>query len=54
MSDYDTLRYLADTVGLAAMAVIFLALCAWPFLPGRKATNERMARSIFEGEDDGE
>lgn len=54
MSDYETLRRLADTLGLAAMAVIFLGLCAWPFLPGRKPTNERMANSIFEGEDDGE
>ena len=54
MSDYDTLRHLADTVGLAAMAMIFVSLCAWPFLPGRKEANERMAKSIFEGEDDGE
>lgn len=54
MTDYETLRQLADTAGLAVMAVIFVGLCAWPFLPGRKATNRRMANSIFEGDDDGE
>lgn len=54
MSDYETLRQFADTVGLAAMVLVFVSLCAWPFLPGRKATNERMAQSIFKGEDDGE
>ena len=54
MSEYETLRQLADTVGLGAMVVIFVALCVWPFLPGKGATNARMAHSIFEGEDDGE
>jgi cytochrome c oxidase cbb3-type subunit IV len=54
MSDYETLRRLADTVGLAVMAVMFVLLCLWPFLPGRKDTNRRMAQSIFEGDDDGE
>ena len=54
MSDYETLRRLADTVGLAAMAVIFVLLCVWPFLPGKRDTNRRMAHSIFESDDDGE
>ncbi|MDR7101024.1 cbb3-type cytochrome c oxidase subunit 3 [Croceicoccus sp. BE223] len=54
MSDYETLRQFADTVGLAAMAVVFVGLCAWPFLPGRKGVNRHMAESIFRGEDDGE
>lgn len=54
MSDYETLRQLADTVGLGVMVVMFVALCAWPFLPGKREANARMAQSIFEGEDDGE
>ena len=54
MSDYETLRQFADTAGLAAMAVAFVGLCAWPCLPGRKAINAHMADSIFKGEDDGE
>lgn len=52
--DYETLRRLADTVGLAAMVLAFLVLVAWPFLPGKRDTNRRMAHSILEGEDDGE
>ncbi|ANY19631.1 Cbb3-type cytochrome oxidase component FixQ [Tsuneonella dongtanensis] len=54
MSEYDTLRHLADTVGLVVMTIVFVGLCAWPFLPGKKHTNERMANSIFEGDDNGE
>lgn len=54
MNDYETLRQFADTIGLAVMAVLFVALCVWPFLPGKRDANRRMAQSIFEGEDDGE
>ncbi|PKB25513.1 cytochrome c oxidase cbb3-type subunit 4 [Novosphingobium kunmingense] len=54
MSDYESLRHFADSIGLAVMVVLFLGLCLWPFLPGKKATNQRMAQSIFEGDDDGE
>ncbi len=52
MTDYNTLRHLADTVGLAVMALIFVGLCIWPFLPGKADTNRRMAHSIFESDDD--
>lgn len=54
MNDYNTLRHLADTVGLAAMAVLFVILCAWPFRPGSKDRNQHAANSIFEEPDDGE
>lgn len=54
MSDYESLRQFADSVGLVAMAVVFVILCLWPFLPGKNATNRRMAQSILEGDDDGE
>lgn len=54
MNDYNTLRQLADTVGLAAMVVLFMILCFWPFRPGAKDRNEHAANSIFEEPDDGE
>ena len=54
MSTYETLRHFADGIGLAIMVVIFLGLCAWPFRPGSKKSNEKAATMIFEGQDDGE
>lgn len=54
MIDYDAFRHFADTYGLAAMGVMFVVLCLWPFLPGNRAANRNAARSIFEGHDDGE
>ena len=53
-STYETLRHIADSWGLLAMAVVFLALCAWPFRPGGKKRNEEAAAAIFRDEDDGE
>jgi cytochrome c oxidase cbb3-type subunit 4 len=57
MSDhslYDTLRHLADSWGLIAMAMIFLVLAAWPFRPGAQDRNRAAANLIFdEDEDDG-
>ena len=52
--DYNTLCQLADSVGLAAMAVLFVMLCVWPFWPGSKSVNRKVANSIFEDTDDGE
>ena len=40
-STYDMLRHLADSWGLLAMALIFLALCLWPFRPGAGAISRR-------------
>lgn len=54
MSTYETLRHFADGHGLAIMVAVFLALCLWPFRPGARGSNEAAARSIFEGQDDGE
>ena len=53
-STYDTLRALADSWGLAAMALVFLGLCLWPFRPGARAEASEAANSIFEDENDGE
>ena len=51
MSQYDTLRHLADSWGLIAMTVTFLGLCAWPFRPGAREANRSAATMIFEDED---
>lgn len=50
MSQYDTLRHLADSWGLVAMGVVFLALCLWPFRPGARAHNDAAATMIFADE----
>ena len=51
---FNSLCQLADSVGLAAMAVLFVMLCVWPFWPGSKSVNRKVANSIFEDTDDGE
>ncbi len=53
-STYDTLRTLADSWGLAAMTLVFLVLCLWPFRPGARDEADKAAHSIFEDEKDGE
>ncbi|MEQ1496608.1 MAG: cbb3-type cytochrome c oxidase subunit 3 [Novosphingobium sp.] len=55
-STYETLRHFADSWGLAAMVLTFLALCFWPFRPGARNDNEAAANLIFaedsHGDDD--
>jgi cytochrome c oxidase cbb3-type subunit IV len=51
-STYDLLRHLADSWGLVAMLVIFLALIAWPFRPGAKHRSDEAATMIFRDEND--
>lgn len=53
MSQYDTLRHLADSWGLVVMTVVFLGLCAWPFRPGAQSANRSAATMIFEEDDNG-
>lgn len=58
-STYETLRHFADSWGLAAMVLVFLALAAWPFRPGARADNDAAANMIFAednlgGDDNGE
>ena len=48
---YDAIRHFADSWGLVLMALVFLTLVAWPFLPGARHGNARAATSIFEDED---
>lgn len=52
-STYDMLRHLADSWGLLAMLVVFLALGAWPFRPGARSRNDSAATMIFKDENDG-
>ena len=47
-STYDLLRHLADSDGLAIMALVFVVLCLWPFRPGGRAASRDAALSIFE------
>ena len=50
---YSWLRHLADSWGLLAMVVAFLALSLWPFRPGAKPHNDEAANLIFKDENDG-
>ena len=50
---YDMLRHFADSWGLLAMLLVFLALVAWPFRPGARDRNEAAATMIFKDENDG-
>jgi cytochrome c oxidase cbb3-type subunit 4 len=53
-STYEALRHFADSWGLAAMVVTFLALSAWPFRPGARQDNHAAKNMIFKGDDNGE
>lgn len=51
-STYDLLRHLADSWGLLAMSLVFLALCLWPFRPGARGFHNDAANSIFKDDCD--
>ena len=53
-STYEFLRHLADSWGLMAMMLVFLALALWPFRPGASERNREAARVIFKDENDGQ
>ena len=53
-STYETLRHFADSWGLAAMFVAFIALAAWPFRPGSSEAHRRAPAANIEDENDGE
>ncbi len=44
MSTYETLRHFADSWGLVAMFVFFVATAAFVFRPGARAHYEAAAR----------
>ena len=47
MSDYELLRQFADSWGLLAMLVLFLALVGWTFRPGARRHLDDAATMIF-------
>jgi cytochrome c oxidase cbb3-type subunit 4 len=53
-STYDALRHLADSWGLLAMLLVFVALAAWPFRPGARDANDTAATMIFKDDEDGQ
>jgi cytochrome c oxidase cbb3-type subunit 4 len=50
---YDALRHFADSYGLVAMAVFYLAACGWALRPGARQRSREAARLIFEDRDHG-
>lgn len=52
-STYEVLRHFADSWGLAAMVLVFVILCLWPFRPGAKPDNDAAANMIFKDDDNG-
>jgi cytochrome c oxidase cbb3-type subunit IV len=50
---YDAMRHFADSWGLVAMGVLFVAFAAWPFRPQSREDNEAAARMIFRDDDNG-
>ena len=53
-STYEARRHLADSWGLLAMVIAFLAFVAWPFRPGARERNRDAANAIFKDDSDGE
>jgi cytochrome c oxidase cbb3-type subunit 4 len=46
-STYEALRHFADSWGLLAMVLTFVALSAWPFRPGARQHNQAAKNMIF-------
>lgn len=51
-STYEALRHFADSWGLLAMLIVFLAFVAWPFRPGANRHNQDAANVIFKDDAD--
>lgn len=52
MSDYNSLRHLADSWGLLAMTMLFVGLVLWALRPGAKALHDDAAHMIFRSDSD--
>ena len=50
---YETLRHLADSWGLLAMLLVYLAFVGWAFLPRNRQRNRDAANMIFRDADHG-
>ena len=51
--DYQELRHFADSWGLVPMAMLFLALVAWPFRKGARRHHDDAANMIFKEDEHG-
>ncbi|MGC4250350.1 MAG: cbb3-type cytochrome c oxidase subunit 3 [Sphingobium sp.] len=49
---YNELRHFADSWGLVFMAVVYLILIGWLFLPKGRERGDKAARMIFESENE--
>lgn len=45
---YNEFRHFADSWGLLGMAITYLALVGWAFLPRNRETNRAAARMILD------
>ena len=52
MTDYNSLRHLADSWGLLAMTILFLGLVLWALRPAAKPLHDEAANMIFRSEGD--
>jgi len=50
---YEALRHFADSYGLLAMLVVWLAFAGWAFRPGARERNRAAAHMIFRDDDHG-
>lgn len=50
---YEWLRHFADSWGLLAMVIVYLACVAWVFLPRNRQRNRDAANIIFRDSDHG-
>ena len=50
---YETFRQFADSWGLLFMAITYLVLVGWAFLPRNRGRNRDAATMIFKDQDHG-
>ncbi len=50
---YDSFRHFADSWGLVFMALVYLLLVGWAFLPRNRKRNSDAANMIFKDGDNG-
>lgn len=50
---YETFRHFADSWGLLFMAITYLVLVGWAFLPRNRGRNRDAATMIFKDQDHG-
>ncbi len=51
MTSYDAFRHFADSWGLLALVLVFIAAIAWAFRPGSAAIHDELSRLPLRDED---